>query len=157
MTDDGDLRAVVLGAIAMLEAERDEAIARAEAAEACAKESAEIMYRQRDRLEAARDPLAGWRAAREAAASKAVIKRLEDEVASLRLTLGGRTFSDQPVPDPVGCPLPGACVQVAEITRLREALKEIVEFKPARATMAAWEEIDRLREIAKAALKGDGS
>ena len=55
MTDNGDLRAVVLGAIQRLEAERDEALARAEAAEACAKESAEIMRRQRDRLEGQRD------------------------------------------------------------------------------------------------------
>jgi hypothetical protein len=50
-------------------------------------------------------------------------RRLEAEVASLRLTLGGKTFSAD-VPSPIGCPIPGACVQVAEINRLRRALAE---------------------------------
>jgi hypothetical protein len=50
------------------------------------------------------------------------VERLRAEVASLRLTLGGRTFGAS-VPDPVGCPAPGACAQVAEIHRLRAALK----------------------------------
>lgn len=45
--------------------------------------------------------------------------RLAAEVASLRLTLGGRTFSAS-VPEPIGCPLPGACATVAEIVRGRE-------------------------------------
>jgi hypothetical protein len=57
----------------------------------------------------------------EAAADE--IERLGAEVASLRLTLGGRTFSGQPVPDPVGCPAPGACAQVAEIGRLRAIVR----------------------------------
>jgi hypothetical protein len=46
------------------------------------------------------------------------IERLRAEAASLRLTLGGRTF-DASVPEPVGCPCPGACSTVAEIERLR--------------------------------------
>ena len=50
-------------------------------------------------------------------------KRLQAEVASLRLTLGGKTFGAD-VPSPIGCPIPGACVQVEEIHRLRRALKE---------------------------------
>lgn len=45
--------------------------------------------------------------------------RLAAEVASLRLTLGGKTFSAD-VPEPIGCPLPGACATVAEIVRGRE-------------------------------------
>lgn len=53
----------------------------------------------------------------------AEVRRLRAEVASLRLTLGGRTFSGQPVPDPIGCPMPGACAQVAEIERLRAILE----------------------------------
>jgi len=53
----------------------------------------------------------------------AEVARLRQEVASLRLTLGGRTFSAT-VPEPIGCPLPGACAQVAEIERLRQALAE---------------------------------
>jgi uncharacterized small protein (DUF1192 family) len=52
------------------------------------------------------------------------IKRLQAEVASLRLTLGGRTFSAD-VPEPVGCPAPGACVQVAEIKRLRAQVERL--------------------------------
>lgn len=54
-------------------------------------------------------------------ARDAEIARLEAEVASLRLTLGGRTFSAT-APEPIGCPAPGMCVQVAEIARLRDAL-----------------------------------
>lgn len=50
------------------------------------------------------------------------LTRLRAEVASLRLTLGGRTFGPD-VPEPLGCPLPGACVQVAEIKRLRNELE----------------------------------
>lgn len=57
------------------------------------------------------------------AALQAEVKRLEAEVASLRLTLGGKTFSAD-VPSPIGCPLPGACVQVEEIHRLRRQLAE---------------------------------
>ena len=57
------------------------------------------------------------------AALQAENRRLEAEVASLRLTLGGKTFSAD-VPSPIGCPMPGACAQVAEITRLRRALAE---------------------------------
>lgn len=52
------------------------------------------------------------------AALQAENKRLQAEVASLRLTLGGKTFSAD-VPEPIGCPAPGACAQVAEIGRLR--------------------------------------
>lgn len=44
--------------------------------------------------------------------------RLKAEVASLRITLGGKTFGAD-VPEPIGCPMPGACSQVAEIKRLR--------------------------------------
>jgi hypothetical protein len=55
------------------------------------------------------------------------IVRLRAEVASLRLTLGGRTFSGQPVPDPIGCPLPGACAQVAEIKRLRRSWLRVIQ------------------------------
>jgi len=49
--------------------------------------------------------------------------RLREEVAALRLTLGGRTFSAT-TPEPIGCPMPGACAQVAEIDRLRHELAE---------------------------------
>ena len=55
------------------------------------------------------------------------IERLRAEVASLRLTLGGRTFSGQPVPDPIGCPMPGACAQVAEIKRLRRGWLRVIQ------------------------------
>lgn len=57
-------------------------------------------------------------------AAQTEIKRLQAEVASLRLTLGGRTFSAD-VPEPVGCPAPGACVQVAEIKRLRAYVESL--------------------------------
>jgi len=60
------------------------------------------------------------------AARDAEIARLEAEVASLRLTLGGRTFSAT-APEPIGCPLPGMCIQVAEIARLRAALAPLVD------------------------------
>jgi hypothetical protein len=52
------------------------------------------------------------------------IEMLKADVASLRLTLGGRTFSNN-IPEPIGCPIPGACAQVAEIKRLRDALYKI--------------------------------
>jgi hypothetical protein len=57
------------------------------------------------------------------------IVRLRSEVASLRLTLGGRTFSGQPVPDPIGCPMPGACAQVAEIKRLRRGWLRVIQHE----------------------------
>jgi len=47
---------------------------------------------------------------------------LRAEVASLRLTLGGKTFGAD-VPEPIGCPMPGACSQVKEIKRLRQAVE----------------------------------
>jgi hypothetical protein len=77
--------------------------------------------------------------------------RLEAEVASLRLTLGGKTFSAD-VPDPIGCPLPGACVQVAEIERLREALRPMVT----EAALQGWHEdcvLAAMLDTARAALK----
>ena len=49
------------------------------------------------------------------------VAALEAENASLRLTLGGKTFSAD-VPSPDGCPKPGTCAQVEEIHRLRRAL-----------------------------------
>ena len=55
------------------------------------------------------------------------IGRLRAEVASLRLTLGGRTFSGQPVPDPIGCPMPGAFAQAAEIVRLRRGWLRVIQ------------------------------
>lgn len=55
--------------------------------------------------------------------------RLAAEVASLRLTLGGKTFSND-VPEPIGCPVPGACATVAEIVRLREVLALISDAAP---------------------------
>lgn len=54
------------------------------------------------------------------------IERLRAEVASLRLTLGGRTYSPD-VPEPIGCPMPGACAQVAEIGRLRRAWLRVIQ------------------------------
>lgn len=51
------------------------------------------------------------------------IDRLRTEVESLRLTLGGRTFSAD-IPEPIGCPMPGACAQVREIARLRAAVRD---------------------------------
>jgi len=66
------------------------------------------------------------------------INRLEAEVASLRLTLGGRTFGPD-IPEPIGCPMPGACAQVAEIGRLRVALR--VNASRAGATDAQIDEV----------------
>lgn len=60
--------------------------------------------------------------ARGRAEALAEVERLRAEVASLRLTLGGRTYSAH-TPEPVGCPLPGACAQVAEIGRLRAIVR----------------------------------
>jgi hypothetical protein len=56
------------------------------------------------------------------------IGRLRAEVASLRLTLGGRRFGPD-VPEPIGCPAPGACVQVAEITRLRRGWLRVIQME----------------------------
>lgn len=68
------------------------------------------------------------------------IERLRAEVASLRLTLGGRTFSAD-VPEPIGCPAPGACAQVAEIGRLRGVIRaNALRWNPA-ATHAEIEEV----------------
>lgn len=53
-------------------------------------------------------------------------QRLQAEVDALRLTLGGRTFSAD-VPEPVGCPLPGACAQVAAIQRMRTLLGRVLD------------------------------
>lgn len=50
----------------------------------------------------------------------AEVEKMRAEVAALRLTLGGKTF-DATVPEPIGCPMPGACSTVAEIVRGREA------------------------------------
>jgi hypothetical protein len=134
MTDDGDLRAVVLGAIAMLESERDAALARAEAAEACAKESAEIMYRQRDRLEAERD---------EALARAMEAERLLSEYRRENgCTRGQRTTQ-----------------WCGEAARLRGALKEIWRKRPRSVFQSEadlWNEIDRVHAIAEDTLKGDG-
>jgi hypothetical protein len=77
----------------------------------------------------------------------AEIERQRAEIASLRLTLGGRTFSAD-VPEPIGCPVPGACVQVAEIERLRAALRAIRDCEPERH---AWS-----IGVARAALGEDG-
>lgn len=52
--------------------------------------------------------------------------RLAAEVASLRITLGGTTFSGS-IPEPIGCPTPGACAQVALIVKLMAALQNLVD------------------------------
>ncbi len=52
--------------------------------------------------------------------------RLQSEVASLRITLGGKTFGPD-VPKPIGCPMPGACAQVKEINRLKRELAEAID------------------------------
>ena len=79
--------------------------------------------------------------------------RLAAEVASLRLTLGGKTFGAD-VPEPVGCPAPGACAQVAELHRLRAENERLTstmgylsgELIEARAQIdAAGAENERLR------------
>jgi len=97
----------------------------------------------RHRAETERDALAAER------------DRLAAEVASLRLTLGGKTFSAD-VPEPIGCPLPGACATVAEIVRLRKALRQIRDLGlgPDRGS-AQWQ-IGAANEIARAALAGEG-
>lgn len=142
MTDDGDLRAVVLGAVAMLESERDEALARAEAAEACAKESAEIMYRQRDGLEGQRDVALARAKEAERLLSAALARAAEAE----RLLSEYRREN--------GCTRGQRTTQwCGEAVRLRVALVAIAEVQPASLVMSAWSEIDRLREIAKAALR----
>lgn len=69
------------------------------------------------------------------------IERLRSEVASLRLTLGGRTFSGDSIPDPIGCPAPGACAQVAEIQRLHG----VIDLLHGNAVKAA--EINHQRSI----------
>ena len=56
------------------------------------------------------------------------LERSKAEIDSLRLTLGGRTFAAT-VPEPIGCPMPGACMQVREIERLRTALLRIVSLE----------------------------
>lgn len=96
--------------------------------------------------------------------------RLAAEVASLRLTLGGKTFSAD-VPEPIGCPLPGACSTVAEIVRGREMqaawLRVIqaentcgVTGKPCDAVRcgcaAEQEMLIREADEARAALAGEG-
>lgn len=75
------------------------------------------------------DACAGWKGIAEG--KKIIIQKLEAEtsrlqaeVASLRLTLGGKTFSAD-VPEPVGCPVPGACQTVAEIKRLRAYVESL--------------------------------
>lgn len=86
-----------------------------------------------------RDPSRGsprWLDTMDEAAGE--IERLRAEVASLRLTLGGRTFGPS-IPEPVGCPMPGACSQVAEIGRL----KAIIRINGLRAG-ASHAEIDRV-------------
>ena len=59
-------------------------------------------------------------------ARDAEIARQAAEIASLRLTLGGRTFSAT-APEPIGCPAPGMCVQVAEIARLRAECQRLAD------------------------------
>lgn len=76
--------------------------------------------------------------------------RLAAEVASLRLTLGGKTFSND-VPEPIGCPAPGACATVAEIVRLREALTKLAD-----AAQFAPLDLSRALTNARAALAGEG-
>lgn len=80
---------------------------------------------QKARLREAADNLRseGWeREADEVLRAADEIDRLRAEVASLRLTLGGKTFSAT-VPEPIGCPMPGACSTVAEIGRLRAVIR----------------------------------
>ena len=65
----------------------------------------------------------------------AEVERQRHEIASLRLTLGGRTFSAT-VPAPIGCPMPGQCAQVAEIERLR-ACAEVMDLRATELQAAA--------------------
>lgn len=67
---------------------------------------------------------AAWRDgyARGFAESADEANRMRREIEALRLTLGGRTYSAD-TPAPIGCPCPGACVQVAEIGRLRSIVR----------------------------------
>ena len=51
--------------------------------------------------------------------------RQAHEIASLRLTLGERPSN--PVPEPIGCPMPGQCAQVAEIERLQREIGALCE------------------------------
>ena len=78
------------------------------------------------------------------------IERLQAEVASLRITLGGKTFSAD-VPSPIGCPMPGACAQVKEINRLKRELAEAIDRGNDWCDQAlrARAERDRLREALK--------
>ena len=55
------------------------------------------------------------------------ISRLRAEVASLRFTLGDHTFSAD-IPEPIGCPMPGACSQVKEIANLRAAIRHAAQL-----------------------------
>ena len=133
MTDDGDLRAVVLGAIQRLEAERDEALARAKAAET-----------KRDEAYGGHD-----------AAVKRVYRWVDQADAALaRAMEAERLLSEYRREN--GCTRGQRTTQwCAEAARLRVALVAIAEVQPASLVLSAWEEIDRLRNIAKDALEGD--
>lgn len=48
--------------------------------------------------------------------------RLQAEVAALRMALGGRA-PRAGIPEPIGCPAPGACSMVAELGRLRAIIR----------------------------------
>lgn len=76
---------------------------------------------------------------------EAEINRLKAEVASLRLTLGGRTFSAD-VPEPIGCPMPGACSQVKEIVRLRAAIRDAAQLI-SNDLIGPWAAVHELDEI----------
>lgn len=106
----------------------------------------------RERGEFPPDPRAA-----ELAALRAENARQKAEIASLRLTLGGRTFSAD-VPELIGCPLPGACAQVAEIGRLREALERIavtdeVDLENPWEPGDAYRTVNRMIRSARAALE----
>lgn len=73
-------------------------------------------------------------------ASPKEVERLQAEVAALRLTMGGKTF-DGEAPSPIGCPMPGACAQVAEIGRLKAIIR--VNGLRAGATHAEIDEVIR--------------
>lgn len=94
--------------------------------------SAEAVERLAKRIKRDIDWRPGSLCAETAATLRALLAerdRLAAEVASLRLTLGGKTFSND-VPEPIGCPVPGACATVAEIVRLREVLALISDAAP---------------------------